>query len=74
MSQFDTSITHITEAGANVFEDLGFDKIEAEKLKRKAELMCASRKNKNSEEPGHIPKPVPCQPSASFLLLSGTGT
>ncbi|VFN03133.1 MAG: transcriptional regulator, XRE family [Candidatus Kentron sp. G] len=40
MSQVDTSITHITEANANIFEDLGFDKIEARKLKIKAELMC----------------------------------
>ena len=40
MSQIDTSITHITEANANIFEELGFDKAEAEKLKIKAELMC----------------------------------
>nr|VFJ47976.1 MAG: transcriptional regulator, XRE family [Candidatus Kentron sp. DK] len=40
MSRIDTSITHITEANANIFEDLGFDKIEARKLKIKADLMC----------------------------------
>ena len=40
MSQIDTKITHITEANANIFEELGFDKAEAEKLKIKAQLMC----------------------------------
>ena len=40
MSPIDTSITHITETDANIFEDPGFDKIEARKLKIKAELMC----------------------------------
>jgi predicted XRE-type DNA-binding protein len=40
MSQVDTTITHITEADANIFEELGFDKLEAEKLKIKAQLMC----------------------------------
>ncbi len=40
MSQINTSITHITKASDNIFEDLGFDKIEAEKLKIKAQLMC----------------------------------
>ena len=40
MSQVDTKITHITEANANIFEELGFDKAEAEKLKIKAQLMC----------------------------------
>jgi predicted XRE-type DNA-binding protein len=40
MSQNDTNITHITKSGANIFEELGFDKAEAEKLKIKAELMC----------------------------------
>ena len=40
MSQVDTTITHITEANSNIFEELGFDKVEAEKLKIKAQLMC----------------------------------
>ena len=40
MSQVNTSITHITEASANIFEELGFDKMDAEKLKIKAVLMC----------------------------------
>ena len=40
MSKIDTAITHVTEPNANIFEELGFDKIEAEKLKIKAELMC----------------------------------
>lgn len=40
MSQVDTTITHITEANVNIFEELGFDKVEAEKLKIKAQLMC----------------------------------
>jgi len=40
MSQIDTNIKHITKSGANIFEELGFDKAEAEKLKIKAELMC----------------------------------
>jgi len=29
MNKVNTSITHITEANGNVFEDLGFDRIEA---------------------------------------------
>ena len=40
MSQVDTSVTHITKANGNIFEDLGFDKIEEEKLIIKAQLMC----------------------------------
>jgi predicted XRE-type DNA-binding protein len=40
MNQVNTSITHITKANGNVFEDLGFEKIEADKLKIKAQLMC----------------------------------
>ncbi len=39
MMQVDTSIAHITPAGGNVFEDLGFEPREAAKLKIKAELM-----------------------------------
>jgi predicted XRE-type DNA-binding protein len=31
--------THITPVGGNVFEDLGFDPIEAKKLKMKSEMM-----------------------------------
>ncbi len=40
MTKIDTSITHVTEANGNIFEDLGFDPREAEKLKIKAQLMC----------------------------------
>jgi len=40
MSQVNTSITHITRSNGNIFEDLGFEKVEAEKLKIKAQLMC----------------------------------
>nr|VFJ72207.1 MAG: hypothetical protein BECKFW1821C_GA0114237_103241 [Candidatus Kentron sp. FW] len=40
MSPVDTSITHITEANANIFEDPDFDKIETWKSKIKPELMC----------------------------------
>lgn len=32
-------IWHTTPAGGNVFEDLGFDTVEAQKLKIKSELM-----------------------------------
>lgn len=38
MKTIDTSISHITDG--NVFEDLGFNPIEATKLKIKAQLMC----------------------------------
>ena len=40
MNEIDASITHVTEANSNIFEDLGFDQREAEKLKIKAQLMC----------------------------------
>lgn len=40
MSQIDTNISHVTKSGTNIFEELGFDEGEAEKLKIKAELMC----------------------------------
>jgi predicted XRE-type DNA-binding protein len=40
MSVIDTSISHITPPGGNVFEDLGFSDQEATKLKIKAQLMC----------------------------------
>lgn len=36
----DTSITHITPEGGNVFKDLGFLPEEASKLIIKAQLMC----------------------------------
>ncbi len=39
MNDIDTSITHITPAGGNIFKDLGFDSTEAAKLKIKAQLM-----------------------------------
>ncbi len=32
MNEVDTSIAHVTDANKNIFEDLGFDKREAEKL------------------------------------------
>ena len=40
MNDIDTSITHITPQGGNIFEDLGFEPREAAKLKIKAQLMC----------------------------------
>ena len=40
MRSIDTSITHITEKNANIFEELGFNPQEATKLKIKAQLMC----------------------------------
>ena len=40
MNDIDTSITHITPEGGNIFEDLGFEPKEANKLKIKAQLMC----------------------------------
>ena len=40
MNNIDTSITHITPKGGNIFEDLGFEPREAAKLKIKAQLMC----------------------------------
>ncbi|MCP4755188.1 MAG: XRE family transcriptional regulator [Proteobacteria bacterium] len=40
MSKIDTSISHVTPAGGNIFTDLGFDQQESTKLKIKAQLMC----------------------------------
>ena len=40
MNDIDTSITHITPKGGNIFEELGFEPKEAVKLKIKAQLMC----------------------------------
>ena len=40
MKKIDTSITHITSEEDNIFKDLGFNPIEASKLKIKAQLMC----------------------------------
>lgn len=40
MISTDTSISHLTPEDGNVFEDLGFSPLEANKLKIKAELMC----------------------------------
>ena len=40
MNTIDTSISHITAENGNVFEDLGFSRQEATKLKIKAQLMC----------------------------------
>ena len=40
MKNIETSVNHITSAGANIFEELGFDSQEAAKLKIKAQLMC----------------------------------
>ena len=40
MSTIDTSISHITPENGNIFEDLGFSRQEATKLKIKAQLMC----------------------------------
>ena len=40
MSTIDTSIRHITPENGNIFEDLGFSRQDATKLKIKAQLMC----------------------------------
>ena len=40
MKNIDTSISHITTAGTNIFEELGFNSQDAAKLKIKAQLMC----------------------------------
>jgi predicted XRE-type DNA-binding protein len=40
MNDVDTTITHITEANGNIFNDLGFEPKDASKLKIKAQLMC----------------------------------
>ncbi len=40
MKKIDTSITHITSEEDNIFKELGFNSIEASKLKIKAQLMC----------------------------------
>ena len=40
MKKIDTSVTHITSEDANIFEELGFNPVEASKLKIKAQLMC----------------------------------
>ncbi len=40
MNNIDTSVTHITSGNGNIFKDLGFNSIEASKLKIKAQLMC----------------------------------
>ena len=40
MKKIDTSVNHITSQEDNIFEDLGFNPIEASKLKIKAQLMC----------------------------------
>lgn len=36
-----TSVTHVTQSGSNIFEELGFPEQEAAKLKIKAKLMCS---------------------------------
>ena len=41
MNNTDTSVTHITSSGSNIFEELGFSEQEAAKLKIKAQLMCS---------------------------------
>ena len=40
MSTIDTTTRHITPVDGNIFNDLGFDPVEAAKLKIKAQLMC----------------------------------
>ena len=40
MKKIDTSVTHITSEEDNIFDELGFNPIEAAKLKIKAQLMC----------------------------------
>ena len=41
MNNTDTSVTHVTPSGSNIFEELGFSGQEATKLKIKAQLMCS---------------------------------
>ena len=59
MKDIDTTITHITQTDGNIFEDLGFDTIEASKLKIKAQLMCQisewiKDKKLKQEEASHL--------------------
>jgi len=41
MNNTDTSVTHVTPSGSNIFEELGFSEQDAAKLKIKAQLMCS---------------------------------
>jgi predicted XRE-type DNA-binding protein len=41
MNNTDTSVTHVTPSGSNIFEELGFSGQDAAKLKIKAQLMCS---------------------------------
>ena len=59
MNNTDTSVTHITTSDSNIFEELGFPKEEATKLKIKAQLMCSisewiKDKELKQEEASHI--------------------
>jgi predicted XRE-type DNA-binding protein len=40
MNSIDTSVIHTTSGNGNIFKDLGFNSLEASKLKIKAQLMC----------------------------------
>jgi len=59
MSNIDTSITHITSENDNIFEDLGFNPLDATKLKIKARLVCkvsewVNNKELRQEEASHL--------------------
>jgi len=65
MNEIDTSITHVTPAGSNIFTDLGFEPQEAAKLKIKAQLMTQISewvksehlKQKDAAEKLHVTRP-----------------
>ncbi len=59
MNNIDTTITHVTSGGSNIFEELGFSEQEATKLKIKAQLMCTisewiKDKELKQEEASHV--------------------
>jgi hypothetical protein len=50
MSKIDTRVRHVTKAGANIFEELGFSGEEAERYQRESRDQIA-RMNQLKEQP-----------------------
>ncbi|NOQ47393.1 MAG: helix-turn-helix domain-containing protein [Desulfobulbaceae bacterium] len=76
MNSIDTSITHITPENGNIFEDLGFNSVEAAKLKIKAQLMCQisewiNEKNLKQEEASNLLHVT--RPRVSDVMRGKTG-
>ena len=76
MNNIDISITHITPQNKNIFEDLGFDSVEAAKLKIKAQLMCQltewiKQKNLKQEEASNLLHVT--RPRVSDVMRGKTG-